>query len=93
MWDIDGFACITGGTEVCSLDTGEHLKKFRVFLRKMRQARKAADLTQQDVARLLGKPQSFVSKCESGERRVDVVELMEFARAYKKALRYFAELD
>jgi hypothetical protein len=34
-------------------------------------------------------PQSLVSKGESGERRVDVVELMEFARLYRKDLSYF----
>jgi len=41
------------------------------------------------VARKLRRPQSFVSKCESGERRVDVVELAEFARLYRKPLSFF----
>ena len=37
----------------------------------------------------LGKPQSYVSKCESGERRVDVVELMEFAAVYGRSVTAF----
>jgi hypothetical protein len=37
-----------------------------------------------EVAKTLRRPQSFVSNCEPGERRVDVVELMEFARLYGK---------
>jgi hypothetical protein len=35
-------------------------------------------------------PQSFVSKSETGERRVDVVELADFARLYRRPLAYFA---
>lgn len=46
-------------------------------------------MTQTEVARRLGKPQSYVSKCESGERRVDVVELRAFATIYSKRLDYF----
>jgi len=41
------------------------------------------------VARKLRRPQSFASKCESGKRRVDAVELLEFARLYRKALSFF----
>ena len=48
-----------------------------------------AGLTQADVAHQIGKPQSFVSKCESGERRVDVVELQQFAKIYRKPVTYF----
>ncbi len=62
---------------------------YKLFLRRLREARLAAGLTQVEVADKLHRPQSFVSKCESGERRVDVVELMEFARLYRKELSDF----
>lgn len=45
------------------------------------EAREAAGLTQTEVARRLGKPQSFVSKYERGERRLDVTEFVELADA------------
>ena len=41
------------------------------------EAREASGLTQADVAKRLGKPQSFVSKYERGERRLDLPELIE----------------
>ena len=66
-----------------------HSARYRAFLRRLRQARQDAGLTQVQAAVALRKPQSFVSKCESGERRVDVIELEDFARVYRKALTYF----
>ena len=66
-----------------------HTGKYRAFLKQLRSARLAAKLTQQQVAQRLGVPQSYVSKCESGERRVDVVELERFAQLYRKPLAYF----
>ncbi len=62
---------------------------FERFLVRFRQARRSAGLTQVEVANKLGKPQSYVSKCESGERRVDVLELAMFARLYRKPIGYF----
>jgi len=59
------------------------------FLVRLREARRQANLTQEKVARRLKRPQSYVSKCESGERRVDVVELAAFAKLYRKGLDYF----
>ncbi len=59
-----------------------HSKPYKRFLARLRAARKEAGLTQVKVARLLRKPQSFVSKSENGERRVDAVELCEFAKVY-----------
>ena len=55
----------------------------------LRKARMEAGLRQEDVAQKLGKPQSYISKIERGERRVDVVELKAFARLYKKSLDFF----
>ncbi|MEX2376140.1 MAG: helix-turn-helix transcriptional regulator [Dehalococcoidia bacterium] len=63
--------------------------RYRQFLGRLRAARAAAGLTQAQVAQHLSRPQSFVSKCESGERRVDVVELEAFAELYGKELTYF----
>lgn len=59
------------------------------FLTRLADARGRAQLTQAEVAAALGKPQSFVSKCESGERRVDVIELARFARVYGRRLEWF----
>jgi len=47
------------------------------------EAREDAGLTQVDVARKLGRPQSFVSKYERGERRLDLVEFLEVAGALR----------
>jgi len=66
-----------------------HTKQYREFLQKLRQARLAAGLTQAQVAKALKKPQSFVSKCESGERRVDFAELQAFACLYNLPLESF----
>jgi transcriptional regulator with XRE-family HTH domain len=63
--------------------------EYRRFLARLRAARRSYGLTQAQVAQQLHRPQSFVSKCESGERRVDAVELARFARLYGKPLGYF----
>jgi len=65
-------------------------RDYERFLRLLREAREGAKLTQVEVAKKLGRPQSFVSKCETGERRVDVVELAAFARLYGKRVEDFA---
>jgi transcriptional regulator with XRE-family HTH domain len=51
------------------------------FLALLKKARKAADLTQAEVAERLNKPQSFVAKYENGERRLDVIEFVTICRA------------
>ena len=52
-------------------------------------ARREANLTQKQGAAYFNKPQSFVSKSENGERRVDPVELRHLAKLYGKPLDYF----
>lgn len=65
---------------------GTRSSDYRRLLKRLKQARLEAGLTQTEVARKLGKPQSFVSKCESGERRLDPLELQKFAELYRKDL-------
>jgi transcriptional regulator with XRE-family HTH domain len=59
------------------------------MLKRLKGAREEAGLTQARAAAALKKPQSFVSKCESGERRIDVIELDDFAKLYRKAVQFF----
>ncbi|KHO53304.1 MAG: DNA-binding protein [archaeon GW2011_AR11] len=54
-------------------------QSYRALLTHIAQARKEAGITQADLAEQLGRPQSFVSKIESGERRIDVVEFLQVA--------------
>jgi transcriptional regulator with XRE-family HTH domain len=56
-------------------------KSYTTFLRQLRNAREEASLTQGDLAKRLRKTQSFISKCERGERRIDVIELRDFCKA------------
>lgn len=64
-------------------------RAYRVFLRRLREARAKAGLTQEEVGRRLGQSQSFISKCERGERRMDVIELMAFCKALDVAFPDF----
>jgi transcriptional regulator with XRE-family HTH domain len=56
-------------------------KTYKAFLDLLRTSRENAGLTQQDLAKKIGQTQTFVSKCERGERRIDVAELLMFCRA------------
>lgn len=61
------------------------------FLDCLRETREAAGLTQADLAERLRESQSFVSKCERGERRMDIVELREFCSAMGTTLDKFVK--
>jgi len=61
----------------------------KYLVSQLKKAREEAKLDQITVAKLLGRTQSYVSKIESGQRRIDVVQLKQFARIYKKPLDYF----
>jgi len=55
--------------------------KHLQFQRLLMQAREEAGLSQQELADRLGRHQTYVSKCERGERRVDVIEFLEVMKA------------
>jgi transcriptional regulator with XRE-family HTH domain len=56
-----------------------YTSEYEAFLKALVSARRAAGLTQQQLAARLGKPQSFVSKYERRDRRLDLVEFVTIA--------------
>lgn len=62
---------------------------YKFLIRQLRKARIEADLNQKEVASKLNRTQSYISKIESGQLRVDVIQLKELAELYKKSLDYF----
>ena len=62
---------------------------YGIFLDHLRETREKANITQAKLAERLGETQSFVSKCERGERRIDVAELREFCLAIDTTLEIF----
>jgi transcriptional regulator with XRE-family HTH domain len=66
-------------------------QEYAVFLKLLRQARKDAGLTQEQLAERLQQTQSWISKCERGERRIDVIELMKFCEAMHLPIQEFIQ--
>ena len=64
-------------------------KKYKNILKKIKKARLEIGLKQEEVADKLKKPQSYISKIERGERRIDIAELQELAKIYKKEINFF----
>lgn len=60
-----------------------HEPPYRVFLDCIRSARRSANITQVELAKLLGTDQSYISKYERGERRLDIVEVRAICIALK----------
>lgn len=66
-----------------------YTREYAVVLRLVREAREHAGLTQVEVAKRLGQSQSFVSKMERGDRRIDIVQLRAICRLYGSTLGQF----
>jgi DNA-binding XRE family transcriptional regulator len=84
FWDYTIMGCI-----VKRMSRSVHSDDYKGIIKRLKGARVEAGLSQQDVADKLGKPQSYVSKIESGERRLDVAEIKKFASVYKKNVSFF----
>lgn len=66
---------------------------YDAFLERLIAAREESGLTQREVGKLLGRSHSFLSKCETGERSIEVFELLQIAEVYKKPPYYFLDLE
>ncbi len=66
-----------------------HTDERAVFVKRLKKARTEAGLTQAEVAEKLGSSQSWVSKIELGELRVEAIWLNRLAKLYGKPVSYF----
>lgn len=58
-----------------------HHQDYQLLVAALREARRKAKVTQLELAERIGNTQTFISKVERGERRLDFVELIEFCEA------------
>ena len=63
-----------------------HTRAYEAFLERLREAREEAGFTQVEVAKRLRTTQKWVSRCETGDRRLDVLEAARFADLYDTTL-------
>jgi transcriptional regulator with XRE-family HTH domain len=61
------------------MPVSRHTSRYKRFQRMLKNARKGRGLTQAQVAKRLGRPQSYVAKYENGERRLDLIEFLDVA--------------
>ena len=64
-------------------------QEHKYLVEQLKKAREQTGLEQKKVAELLGKTQSYISKIEAGQRLIDVIQLKDFAKIYKKKLDFF----
>lgn len=70
-----------------------HRQRYAVLLHLLHQARLAAQVRQVDVAKALKVPQSRISKTELGERRLDVIDLIDYLEAIEvRPVEFFQHL-
>ena len=54
--------------------------EYQMVIKALREARVAGHITQEELGKALGRPQSFIAKVENGERRLDIVEFVHLCR-------------
>lgn len=77
-------------SSVTLMDKSIHSIEYRILLKTLREVRKNAQVTQEELAEKLGTTQTVISKCERGERRVDAIELRAWCLALGVGFEEFA---
>ncbi|MCC6275207.1 MAG: helix-turn-helix transcriptional regulator [Leptospiraceae bacterium] len=70
-----------------------YTKEYKLFQKLLKRARKDSNLTQIEVCEKLEQPQSYISKIEAGDRRIDVIEFWRLSKIYKKPIEYFFNFE
>lgn len=73
------------------MDKTIYKKAYKKMLGRLRAAREELGLRQGDVAAKLKCTQSYVSKIERGQIRLDIIQLKDFAKLYKKTILHFID--
>lgn len=68
-----------------------HEARYRRILDRLRSAREAAGLKQVEVSERLGQSPNFCSRLESGERKVQILDLVDLAALYGKPVSHFLD--
>ena len=68
-----------------------HKNEYSVLLRRLRELRTEAGMTQVDLSEALQRPQSYVSDVERGSRRMDLLQLRELCNACGQSLTEFVD--
>ncbi len=71
------------------MDKSIHTAEYAVLLRLLREAREKAGYTQIELAALIGQSQSFVTKAEKGDRRLDLVQLRTLLKTFGISMTEF----
>jgi DNA-binding XRE family transcriptional regulator len=77
------------GIQPIGMKKSIHTDEQALFVKRLRKARLDSGLTQAEAAEKLGASQSWISKIELGELRVDAISLNRIAKLYGKAVTYF----
>lgn len=77
------------GYIILNMSKSTYSEKYRAVIEKLKNIRMQNEWTQEEVSAKLSKPQSYISKIERGERRLDILELKELADLYKKEITFF----
>ena len=68
-----------------------YTREYKKLAEKLKAERIKAGLEQKDLAKILGKSQSYISKIEEGKLHIDIFELKALSKLYKKHINYFIE--
>ena len=66
-----------------------HNKEYKLFINQLKQSRLDKEITQNELSKLIGKDQTFVSKYETCERRLDFIEFRQVCKAMNISLIEF----
>jgi transcriptional regulator with XRE-family HTH domain len=67
-------------------------REYLIFLATLRRLREEAGVTQSVVGKAMGRDQSVVSKCERGERRLDIVEVVYYCQGIGLEFEQFTKI-